>query len=49
MSLCILKEFYEYIQRHIDYVRGLENFCYTNGVVIAENLNYESNKLVLII
>ena len=49
MSLCILKDFYEDIQRHIDYVKGLENFCYRNGATIAESVNYESNKLFLIV
>ena len=49
MSLCILKDFYSNIQSHIDYVKGLENLGYKNGVAIAESVNYESSELSLII
>lgn len=49
MSLCILKGFYDDIQRHIDHVKGLENFAYRDGAALAESVNYDSNKLRLII
>lgn len=45
MSLCILKDFYDNIQRHIDHVNALENVGYRNGGILAERLNYNSRKL----
>ena len=49
MSLCILKDFYEDIQIHIDYVKGLEYAGYRNGAAIAEKVNYNSSLLSSII
>lgn len=45
MSLCILKDFYDNIQRHIDYVNALEDVRYRTGGILAERLNYNSMKL----
>ena len=49
MSLCILKDFYEDIERYINHVKGLENLGYRNGAAIAEDVNYESSLLSSII
>lgn len=45
MSLCILKDFYDNIQRHIDHVNALEDVGYRTGGILAERLNYNSRKL----
>lgn len=45
MSLCILKDFYSNIQRHVEYVSRLENIGYRNGGILAKRLNYSSRKL----